>query len=58
MKRVLLLVLLIVSLVELTLERDKVYQLFSTAALCGTRAKAAAQSVLTASIAPSPKARP
>ena len=35
MKRVLLLVLLIVSLVELALERDKVYLLFSTAALAG-----------------------
>lgn len=38
MKRVLLLVLLIVSLVELALERDKVYLLFSTAALAGWRA--------------------
>lgn len=35
MKRVLLLVLLIVSLVELALERDRVYVLFSTAALAG-----------------------
>ena len=35
MKRVLLLVLLTVSLVELALEGDKVYLLFSTAALAG-----------------------
>ena len=35
MKRVLLLVLLIVSLVELAVERDRVYLLFSTAAIAG-----------------------
>ena|SRR5579863_10231931 len=35
MKRVLLLVLLLVSLAELTLERDRIYLLFSTAALAG-----------------------
>jgi hypothetical protein len=35
MKRVLLLVFLIVSLVELAVERDRVYLLFSTAAIAG-----------------------
>jgi len=35
MKRVLLLVLLLVSLVELALERDRIYLLFSTIALGG-----------------------
>jgi hypothetical protein len=35
MKRVLLLVFLMVSLAELALERDRIYLLFSTAALAG-----------------------
>jgi hypothetical protein len=35
MKRVLLLVFFIVSLVELAVERDRVYLLFSTAAIAG-----------------------
>ena len=35
MKRVLLLVFLIVSLVELAVERDRIYLFFSTAALAG-----------------------
>jgi hypothetical protein len=35
MKRVLLLVCLIVSLVEVTVEHDRVYLLFSTAAIAG-----------------------
>jgi len=35
MKRVLLLVLLIISLAELAIERDRLYVFFSTAALAG-----------------------